>query len=79
MTQTYKPQVNSKQPFARPTGYRPVVTNYRNDYSSIRNNNWISAYQHRASHPPKTDDTTAKIMTGIFVAIGVLALIAIAL
>lgn len=61
------------------TQYKPQVTNYRNDYSSIRNVNWISAYQHRASHPPKTDDTTAKIMTGIFIFIGVMAFIAIIL
>lgn len=61
------------------TQYKPMVTNYRNDYSSVRNHNWISAYQHRASHPTKTDDTTAKIMTGIILFFALMFIVAILL
>ena len=69
---TYKPQVNSK-------GYRPVVTNYRQDYSSIRNTNWISHHQHADTHHRKTDDGTAGIMVGIAVFFVAMLIVAIAL
>lgn len=76
---TYKPQINSKQPFARPTGYRPVVTNYRQDYSSIRNTNWISHHQYADTHHRKVDDGTAKAMVGLGVFFLLMLIVAVAM
>ena len=59
--------------------YKPQVTNYKQDYSSIRNTNWISHHQHAVTHPRKVDNGTAKAMYGIGIFFLLMFIVAIAL
>ena len=59
--------------------YKPQITNYKQDYSSIRNTNWISNHQYADTHPRKVDDGTAKAMVGIGIFFLLMLIVAISL